>query len=65
MIDPRPRMMPILGWPALISALILTAVGLIGIYAGEAGTDALPTKTIKQLLHLCIGMFGFLLIQIL
>ena len=64
MIGPRTRLLPVLGWPVLIAALTLTALGLLGAYAGEAGPDVRPVKATKQLVHLGIGLTGLLVVQI-
>ncbi len=58
------RFMPPLGWVVTLSALGLTCVGLLGVYASEAGTGELPEQTLKQLMFLGIGLTGFMLIQI-
>ncbi len=57
------RSIPLAGWVVLAAALLLTGLGLLGVYAGEAGADDLPTKTLRQVMFLCIGLAGFVVIQ--
>ncbi len=64
MIDPQPRIMPPLAWIMLLPAVVLTAVGLMGVYASEAGAGDLPEQTLRQLMFLAIGIIGFGLIQV-
>lgn len=58
------RILPPLGVVVLVAALTLTAFGLLGVYAGEAGAGAPPANTLRQLMYLAIGLAGFLLVQI-
>ncbi len=64
MTDSRFQLIPPLGWPILFGALALTGFGLLGVYAGEADTGLLPAHTLRQLMHLAIGLAGFGLIQL-
>ncbi len=57
------RMVPPLGWPVIIAALVLTTLGLIGVYSAEAGYDGPPTVTLRQLMFLAIGVGGFVVVQ--
>ncbi|HUN81655.1 MAG TPA: FtsW/RodA/SpoVE family cell cycle protein [Phycisphaerae bacterium] len=73
------QIIPRLGWGVLIPALILTGLGLFGVYAGEAGRGEtpgqgiqasaaigheLPAQTMRQSAFLGAGIAGVLLIQI-
>ena len=58
------RSLPPLGWVILAAALALTAVGLLSIYASEAGPDTRPANTLKQIAFLVIGLGGFILVQL-
>ena len=64
MIRSPARILPSLGWVLLAAALLLTAFGLLSIYAGEAGPDSRPTNTIKQLALLAVSLGGFLVVQL-
>jgi len=64
MISSVTRPMPLLGWAILAAALILTGVGLLGVYASEAGEAATPIQTLRQIAYLGVGLAGFLLVQI-
>jgi cell division protein FtsW (lipid II flippase) len=55
--------LPPLGWAVLVAALVLTSFGLIGVYAGEAGVEPVPEKTVRQLMYLGVGLVGFLAVQ--
>ena len=59
------RILPPLGWIALLSAFILTALGLLSIYAGEAGPGLTPSQTFKQFGFLIVGIGGFGCMQVL
>jgi len=59
------RLLPPLGWIILAAALTLTLLGVLSIYAGEAGPDVRPARTYRQLAFLAVGLGGFLLIQLL
>ncbi|MFH1419066.1 MAG: FtsW/RodA/SpoVE family cell cycle protein [Planctomycetota bacterium] len=63
MIRSITRMVPLLGLMALIAALSLTAVGLLGVYASEAGGGSPATQTLRQSAYLMIGLAGFLFVQ--
>ncbi len=63
MSGPESRPIPLAGWVILAAALLLTGLGLLGVYAGEAGADDLPAKTLRQIMFLCIGLAGFVVIQ--
>ena len=65
MIRALGRMLPFLGWAILATSLILTGVGLLGVYASEAGLSGPPVQTLRQVGYLGVGLAGFLLIQIL
>jgi len=56
--------LPPLGWAVLVAALALTSFGLIGVYAGEAGVEPVPEKTVRQLVYLGVGLVGFLAVQV-
>lgn len=58
------RIMPPLGWVVTLAALMLTGIGLLGVYASESGTGELPEQTLRQLMFLAIGLAGFAIIQI-
>jgi rod shape-determining protein RodA len=58
------RLLPVLGWAILAGVLILTAVGLLGVYASEADEEGPAVQTLRQLGYLGVGLAGFLLIQI-
>ncbi len=57
------RSIPPAAWVILAAALLLTGLGLLGVYAGEAGGDGPPTKTLRQIMFLCIGLVGLVVIQ--
>jgi len=58
------HLLPPLGWIILLSALILTGIGLLGVYAGEAGPEALPAQAMRQAGYLSVGLAGLVLIQL-
>ena len=63
------RIIPGLGWGILLPALVLTALGLFGVYSGEVGGDelpaqTLPAQTLRQTAFLGAGVFGLLLVQL-
>jgi len=58
------RGVPLLGWPVLLAALSLTALGVIGVYSAEADIEGPPVTTLRQLMFLCIGLSGFVLVQL-
>lgn len=64
MLGSLTRIMPPLGWVILAAALALTGSGLLGVYAGEAGLEAEPVKTMRQATFLAVGLTGFCLVQI-
>jgi rod shape-determining protein RodA len=64
MIRSITRVMPPLGWVILAAALLLTGCGLLGVYAGEAGMDAPPTRTLRQAVFLAVALVGFCFVQI-
>ncbi len=64
MIRKLTKLVPGPGWTVLASALTLTALGLLGVYAAEAGNGALPAQTLRQLSFLLVGLLGFFGIQI-
>jgi rod shape determining protein RodA len=64
MIQAIARLLPFLGWAILITSLILSGIGLLGVYASEAGLDGPPEQTLRQIGYLGVGLAGFLLIQI-
>lgn len=63
MIRALARAIPPLGWPVLAAALMLTMLGLVGIYSAEAGMDGPPRVTMRQLTFLAIGLGGFGIVQ--
>ena len=63
MIESVTKSMTPLAWAVLIAALLLTGLGLLGVYAGEAGIDVRPEKTLKQLMFLVVGLIGFIVVQ--
>jgi rod shape-determining protein RodA len=58
------RQLPLLGWVALVSALMLTGVGLLAVYANEAGEEGPAVQTLRQIAYLGVGLAGFLLVQV-
>lgn len=64
MIASVARLLPFLGWAVLICAFILTGVGLLGLYASEAGEEGPAVQTLRQIGYLGVGLAGFLLVQI-
>lgn len=58
------RMLPFLGQAVLYSSLTLTAMGLLGVYASEAGGEGPPEQTLKQLGFLAVGLACFILMQV-
>ena len=58
------RAIPSLGWSILLPALLLTALGLFGVYAGESGGEELPAQTLRQAGFLGAGLIGVMLIQL-
>lgn len=57
------RSIPAAAWVIFLAALLLTGLGLLGVYAGEAGADGPPAKTLRQIMFLFIGLAGFLFVQ--
>lgn len=64
MIAAVARIFPPLGWIVLLTAMALTALGLIGVYVSEAAAEGPATQTIRQLGYLGLGLFGVLAIQV-
>ncbi len=58
------RAIPILGWPVLLAALMLTFLGLLGVYSAEAGLEGPPRVTMRQVMFLMIGLGGFFAVQV-
>jgi len=48
------------GWLLLLSALTLSALGIIGIYVGEVTSEAGPVTTLRQIGYLAAGMITFI-----
>ena len=64
MIVATARLFPPLGWLILLSAIFLTTLGLLGVYAGEVETEGPATQTIRQSAYLVAGLIGVLAIQV-
>lgn len=58
------RAIPALGWPVLLAALMLTLLGLLGVYSAEAGLEGPPRVTMRQFMFLTIGIGGFFAVQV-
>lgn len=58
------RAIPALGWPVLLAALMLTMLGLLGVYSAEAGLEGPPRVTMRQVMFLSIGLGGFFAVQV-
>jgi len=58
------RWLPPIGGVVLLATLLLTLLGLLGLYAGEAAHATIPAKALKQCVHLAVGLAGFALIQV-
>lgn len=57
------RLLPPLGWLVLLPALALNALGLIGVYSGEAAGPEPAVQTMRQLGFFGAGIVGLILIQ--
>jgi cell division protein FtsW (lipid II flippase) len=57
------RLFPPLGWLILLSAVLLTTLGLLGVYAGEVEGEGPASQTIRQSAYLGAGLVGVLVIQ--
>jgi len=58
------RLLPPAGWAMVLAAMILTAMGLLGIYAGEAEAGVVPVNTLRQLVFLVTGLAAMTAVQI-
>ena len=58
------RAVPPLGWVVLLTALLLTALGLLGVYVSEAAAEEPATQTMRQTGYLALGLCGVVAIQI-
>ncbi|MEK6643258.1 MAG: FtsW/RodA/SpoVE family cell cycle protein [Planctomycetota bacterium] len=58
------RLIPSLGWLVLLPAMVLNALGLLGVYSGEAAGSEPAVQTLRQLGFFGAGMVGMLLIQL-
>jgi cell division protein FtsW (lipid II flippase) len=58
------RAVPPLGWVVLLTALALTALGLLGVYVSEAAAEETATQTMRQASYLAVGLCGLIAIQI-
>lgn len=56
-------LLPAIGWPILLSALMLTALGLLGVYAAEVDSEGPAVQTTRQAIYLVVGVIGLLAIQ--
>ncbi len=63
MIERLGKSLPELGWLVLGCALVLTAMGLLGVFAAEADLDGPPHQTLRQLGFLGVGIVAFLAVQ--
>lgn len=57
------RLLPPVGWAMVLAAMILTGMGLLGIYAGEAETGVLPANTLRQIAFLAAGLGAMFVVQ--
>lgn len=57
------RMLPAAGWAMVLAAMILTGMGLLGIYAGEAESGVLPANTLRQAAFLAAGLGAMVIVQ--
>lgn len=58
------HLLPPVGWVLIAAALLLTGMGLLGIYAGEAESGAVPAGTMRQAGFLVVGLAAIAGIQI-
>lgn len=57
------RLLPAAGWAMVLAAMILTGLGLLGIYAGEAESGVLPANTMRQAAFLAAGLGAMAIVQ--
>lgn len=57
------RLLPAAGWAMVLAAMILTGLGLLGIYAGEAESGVLPANTMRQTAFLAAGLGAMAIVQ--
>lgn len=57
------EILPPLGWPILLAALMLTALGLLGVYAAEQDADGPAVMTTRQAVYLVAGLIGLAAVQ--
>lgn len=57
------RLLPPVGWAMVLAAMMLTIMGLLGIYAGEAESGALPAGTLRQTAFLTVGLGAMVVVQ--
>lgn len=64
MIERFGKSLPELGWLVLACALVLTALGLLGVYVGEAELEGPLRQTIRQIGFLGVGLLAFFGVQL-
>lgn len=64
MIQSLTRLLPSLGWIILATAMLLTGLGLLGIYASEIHQEDPPVQTLRQIGYLGVGLAAFLIVQL-
>lgn len=50
------------GWLLLVTAIALSALGIIGIYVGEVNSESGPVTTLRQTGYLAAGMIAFIVV---
>jgi cell division protein FtsW (lipid II flippase) len=58
------KSLPLIGWLILFACLLLTSLGIFGVWVGRSAGDDIPNQVMRQLSHLGVGLIGFALIQI-
>ncbi len=56
---------PPLSWVILLAALVLTGLGLAGVYSGEAAAVDPPMQTLRQSAFLALGLGCLMFVQVL
>jgi cell division protein FtsW (lipid II flippase) len=57
------KTLPIIGWLILFACMLLSGLGIFGVWVGRTAGDDIPSQVLRQLGHLGVGLIGFTLIQ--
>ncbi|MCK6456750.1 MAG: rod shape-determining protein RodA [Phycisphaerae bacterium] len=60
----RSPLLPWTGWALLFPALLLSLLGILGIYAGETGSETGPVTTLRQIAYLAAALLAFLFVYL-